>query len=267
MLGTHHGALTPLGVRDFGIRALKPSPLLRKPTATAPASSSAGLNRTCLTRTTARCARRRQPTLPHRIHRHIRYESLTQTNPKIRPETTPPPRAITATRKFPEIPANPTTDATSRPFSMPNAHPRVRFRPAARYNQSEPTSRPTPPVRTPPAPPRSALPASVSAGLQGTFCVAQGEAAPIGSGAALGKPSSRSETMEHSLAARRARLRIPHCSIDHRCYASGPLPRSINRQQPAKMDSVSSRSLRSPPRNYFASSNLSAHSIRIFNPN
>jgi hypothetical protein len=117
------------------------------------------------------------------------------------------------------------------------------------------------------APPRSALPASVSKGLQGTFCGAQGKAASPGRGAALGQSASRSETMEHSSAARRARLRTPHCSMDHRCYASGPLPRSINRQQPTQTDSVPApRSLRSPPRAYFASSNLSAESARNFNP-
>jgi hypothetical protein len=62
----------------------------------------------------------------------------------------------------------------------------------------------------------------------------------------------------------RVRLRIPRCSNDHRSYKGRlPLPRprseSMHRNQKAQ---TPPGSLRSPPRAYFASSNLSAEPAR-----
>jgi hypothetical protein len=114
-----------------------------------------------------------------------------------RPRTAPPPRAITATRKFPKIPANPSPTTTSRPSGPQNPLPGVHFRPTRRYNQPEPTTRPTRSARTPPAPSSPALVSSVRAGLQGTLCGAQGEAASLGRAQPWVNPPRASETMEH----------------------------------------------------------------------
>ena len=111
----------------------------------------------------ARFARPRGPTLSHRIYRQNQHETVTPCNPKNHSHCAPPPPAVTATRKFPRIPANPIPTTTSRPSGTQNPQPGVRFRPARRYNQPEPTIRPT---RS--APPRQS--ASVRAAPRGATC-------------------------------------------------------------------------------------------------
>jgi hypothetical protein len=54
----------------------------------------------------ARSARPRGPTLPHRIYRQNQHETVTPCNPKNHSHLAPPPRAITATRKFPRSAVN-----------------------------------------------------------------------------------------------------------------------------------------------------------------
>jgi hypothetical protein len=58
-------------------------------------------------------------------------------------KTTPPPRAITAPRKLAKVTANPIPTTTSRPSGPQCRQFGVRFHPARRYNQPEPTLRPS----------------------------------------------------------------------------------------------------------------------------
>jgi hypothetical protein len=66
--------------------------------------------------------------------------------------------------------------------------------------------------------------------------------------------ASRSETMEHSPAAPRVRLRQPHCPSHHHCRSTRPPPprqraESVDRNQQARTDSIPPPdSLRSPRR-------------------
>jgi hypothetical protein len=147
----------------------------------------------------------------------------------------PPPCAITATRKFPRIPASPIPTTTSRPSGRRNPQPGVRFRPAHRYNHPEPIIRPTRSVRPPPAPPRSVLVASIRTGLKGTLCVAQGEAVSPRHGAALGQSASRSETMENEpdLASATSRSEPAKPSpLPHNPTATGPPACRIHSPEP-----------------------------------
>jgi hypothetical protein len=57
----------------------------------------------------------REPTLCYRIYRQVQHETVTPCNPKNHSHRALPPGAVTATRKFPKIPANPTSVTTSRP--------------------------------------------------------------------------------------------------------------------------------------------------------
>lgn len=144
---------------------LHPSPLPLNPTANARPPRPP--RPTTTAHPPARSARPHEPTLPHRIYRPDQRETVTPCNPKNHSYCAPPPRAMTPTRKFPKIPANPMPTTTSHPIKTKIPPPGARCSPSPSlqstrtHNQAH-SFRPW---------------AFFASGRQGTFCDAHGKAA------------------------------------------------------------------------------------------